>query len=105
LLSPDQSYFVRENIKLHILTARVALLQHDEITYKADLLTTKNWLNSHFDLRDTDAKSAIATIQELSSNAINIQMPDIEESLTLASTYKLSLEHKTEHQKTTTDKK
>lgn len=105
LLSPDQSYFVRENIKLHILTARVALLQHDEITYKADLLTTKNWLNAHFDLRDADAKSAIATIQELSSNAINIQMPDIEESLTLASTYKLSLEHKTEHQKTATDKK
>jgi uroporphyrin-3 C-methyltransferase len=101
LLTPDQSYFVRENIKLRILTARVALLQHDENTYKADLQTTKNWLNSHFDLRDASAKNAIVTIQELSSSAINIQMPDIEESLTLASNYKLSLEH----QKITTGKK
>ena len=101
LLTPDQSYFVRENIKLHILTARVALLQHDETTYKADLVTSKNWLNAYFDLRDADAKSVISTIQELSSNAINIQMPDIEESLTLASTYKLSLEH----QKTVAGKK
>ncbi len=105
LLSPDQSYFVRENIKLHLLTARIALLQHDEITYKADLLATKSWLNTHFDLRDAEVKSAIATLQELSSNAINIQMPDTEESLTLASTYKLSLEHRAEPKRTVTGKK
>jgi uroporphyrin-III C-methyltransferase len=105
LLTPEQAYFLRENIKLRILTARVALLQHDEVTYKTDLLTTKSWLTSHFDLNDADTRTALSIIKELSNSAINIQMPDIEESLNIASTYKLSLEHKSSNQKHTMDKK
>jgi len=37
LLSPTQAYFLRENLRLRLLSARIALLRHDEVTYKADL--------------------------------------------------------------------
>ena len=34
LISPDQTYFIRENLRLRLLDARIALLQHDEVISK-----------------------------------------------------------------------
>ena len=92
LLAPDQTFFLRENIKLHLLTARIALLQHDEATYKADLAAAEKWLKGNFDVREPDTQQALATIRQLSADSIVIQLPDISESLVLASKYKLTLE-------------
>jgi uroporphyrin-3 C-methyltransferase len=92
LLAPDQTFFLRENIKLRLLTARIALLQHDEATYRADLQAAEQWLTGHFDTREAATQSALATIKQLSANNIIIQIPDISESLGLISKYKLSLE-------------
>ncbi|MFA6178327.1 MAG: uroporphyrinogen-III C-methyltransferase [Candidatus Methylopumilus sp.] len=110
LLAPDQTFFLRENIKLHLLTARIALLQHDETTYRADLTAAENWLKGHFDLREPETQNALHIIKELSDSAIVIQMPDISESLGLVSKYKLTLErvHGSEQgsgNSTTSDKK
>jgi len=92
LLAPDQTFFLRENIKLHLLTARIALLQHDEATYKADLAAAESWLKGNFDVREPQTQQALATIRQLSADSIVIQLPDISESLVLASKYKLTLE-------------
>jgi len=92
LLAPDQTFFLRENIKLHLLTARIALLQHDEATYRADLTAAEKWLQGHFDLREEITRNALHVIKELSDSTVVIQMPDISESLGLVSKYKLSLE-------------
>jgi len=37
LLAPSQSYFLRENLKLRLLAARMALVARDEATYREDL--------------------------------------------------------------------
>ena len=37
LLTPAQTYFLRENLKLRLLGARLALLAHDEKSFKSDL--------------------------------------------------------------------
>ena len=92
LLAPDQAFFLRENIKLRLLTARIALLQHDEMTYRSDLQAAEQWLKGHFDLREAATQSALATLKQLSASNIVIQMRDISESLALASKYQLSLE-------------
>jgi uroporphyrin-3 C-methyltransferase len=92
LLAPDQTFFLRENIKLHLLTARIALLQHDEATYRADLEAAEKWLTGNFDMREIATQTALTTIRQLSSSDIVIQVPDISESLGLVSKYKLSLE-------------
>src|SRR5450830_1117494 len=92
LLAPDQNFFLRENIKLRLLTARIALLQHDEVTYRKDLEASENWLRAHFDLRELETKNALATIKELSASNIVLDIPDISPSLALVSKYKLSLE-------------
>lgn len=96
LLDPEQVFFLKENIKLRLLTARIALLQHDEATYRADIKTVRNWLSSHFDTRENGTVQALNRIGILSANSIAIQIPDISESLNLVSKYKLSLETKAE---------
>lgn len=92
LLAPDQNYFLRENIKLRLLSARIALLQHDEITYRADLRAVEKWLLDHFDMRESSSKLMLSTIRQLSADNIVIEVPDINESLTMVNKYKLTLE-------------
>jgi uroporphyrin-3 C-methyltransferase len=92
LLTPEQSFFLRENLRLRLLTARIALLQRDESTYHADLRATEDWLKRHFDSTDINVQNSIASIRQLAGSAINIQLPDISETLNAAGRYKLSLE-------------
>lgn len=92
LLAPEQNYFLRENIKLRLLSARIALLQHDEQTYKADLRAAEKWLLEHFDVRESASKLMLSTIRQLSADNIIIEVPDINQTLALVSQYKLTLE-------------
>jgi len=92
MLAPEQSYFLRENLKLRLLAARIALLQHDEATYRVDLHTAEMWIRRHFDPQEATTKTALATLQQLSSSSITIQLPDISESLNAVAKYKLALE-------------
>lgn len=92
LLTPDQAYFLRENLRLRLLTARIALLQRDEATYHADLRSTEDWLKRHFDTTDAHVQNSVASIRQLAGSAINIQPPDLTETLNAAGRYKLALE-------------
>ena len=92
LLAADQAFYLRENVKLRLLTARIALLQHDETTYKADLNTVRNWLNEYFDTRHPDAIKAFNLLNKLSSNNISIELPQLTESFAAVTRYKLTLE-------------
>lgn len=92
LLTPEQSFFLRENLRLRLLTARIALLQRDESTFHADLRAAEDWLKRHFDTTDPHVQNTIATIRQLAGSSINIQLPDISESMNAASRYKLALE-------------
>lgn len=92
LLAPEQAYFLRENLKLRLLTARIALLQHDESTYRSDLQLTENWLQRYFNTQDAATRSSLNTLQQLSSHAISIEIPDVSGSLNAVAKYKLSLE-------------
>lgn len=94
LLEPEQAYFLRENLKLRLLTARIALLQHDESTYRTDLQLAGNWLKRYFNTQDSTGRNALAALEQLSSSDISIELPDIGESLNAVSKYKLSLDRK-----------
>lgn len=90
LLAPEQAYFVRENLKLRLLSARIALLQRDQATYRADLKTARDWLNRYFDTRSQAVTSVLASLRELSESQVNIELPDISASLEAVRNYKLA---------------
>ena len=92
LLTADHAFYLHENIKLRLLTARIALLQHDEATYRADMKTVIQWLYQYFDMKNPKALKALTIVKNLLENDVGIQLPQLNESMAAVSRYKLSLE-------------
>lgn len=65
LLSPTQAYFLSQNLKLRLLSARIALIQRDEATFRADLKAARDWITSYFNRQDDSSKAFIASVDEL----------------------------------------
>lgn len=81
LLTPSQSYFLRENLRLRLLSARIALQRHDELTYKADLKAAETWVRRYFDVKAKPTQAALGILKQLSSGSLHIEMPNISSSL------------------------
>ena len=81
LLPPTQAYFVRENLRLRLLNARLSLLTRDEAGYREDLRTARAWIRRYFDPRSKATTDALGQLQQLSSTSISFEVPTISESL------------------------
>lgn len=81
LLAPSQSYFLRENLKLRLLAARVALLARDEISFRDDLRAAQIWIQRYFDPKARANVQALATLKGLAESPVAISVPDINPSL------------------------
>lgn len=89
LLTPAQTYFLRENLKLRLLGARLALLAHDEKSFKTDLKAAREWLVRYYDQRDKGVVSALAAVRQLNESQISIELPDLSASLDAVRNYRL----------------
>jgi uroporphyrin-3 C-methyltransferase len=92
LLSPTQAFFLRENLKLRLLSARMALLMRDEVSFRRDLKTSQEWLKRYFDVKSEGASQALRTLQKLTASNIVIDVPDISGSLEAVRNYRVSHE-------------
>ena len=88
LLNPTQAFFVRENLKLKLLNARLALLQRNEALFKSDVDTAIVWLNRYVDVRSRTGAAALTSLRSLSSSAISIELPNLAESINAVRNYK-----------------
>lgn len=90
LLSPGEAFFLRENLRLRLLSARLALLARDKVSFEADLNAARDWLNRYFDTGHKTVNNAIATLGQLLEAEIAIQLPTISDSLDAVRNYKLA---------------
>jgi uroporphyrin-3 C-methyltransferase len=81
LLPPAQAYFVRENLKLRLLNARLAVLTRDEAGYREDLRVSQAWIRRYFDTRSKSAQAVLTQLRQLASAAISLEPPSLAESL------------------------
>jgi uroporphyrin-3 C-methyltransferase/uroporphyrinogen III methyltransferase/synthase len=88
MLSPDQSYFVRENLKLRLLNARLALLSRDETTFAGDLTAAQETLDKYFDTRARTTQQAQSALRQVQANNLAIEMPTLADSLNAVRNYK-----------------
>ncbi|MBS0311340.1 MAG: uroporphyrinogen-III C-methyltransferase [Proteobacteria bacterium] len=88
LLPPDQAYFLRENLRLRLLSARLALLSQDQAAFRADLRAVLLMLERYFNTRDAGVADAIKEVKRLSSLQIAIKLPGIDASLAALDAYK-----------------
>ncbi len=88
MLSPSESYFVRENLKLRLLNARLALLSRNEGTFRDDLTTAQQQLVKYFDTKARSTQAAQALLRQVQANNVTIDVPDLSESLNAVRNYK-----------------
>src|SRR5487761_2698476 len=89
LLSPTQSFFLRQNLQLRLLDARMALLARDPARFRADLETARAWMTRYYDTRATTAAAAMASLKELEATGIDIELPTIADSLAAVRNFKV----------------
>jgi len=92
LLAPTQVFFLRENLKLRLIDARLALLQRDGRTYRDDLRHARDLLERHFDTREKPVGNALATLKSLSAADLSLELPNLNETLGSIRNYKMALD-------------
>jgi uroporphyrin-3 C-methyltransferase len=90
LLAPNQVFFLRENLKLRLINARLALLQRDGKTYREELRQARIWLERYFDIREKPVAIAVATLKGLSSADLSLELPTLGETLGSIRNFKLA---------------
>jgi uroporphyrin-3 C-methyltransferase len=81
LMSPSQAFFLRENLRMRLMSARVALLAHDGDSFKADTREAVDWLQRYFDASDGRIAQALTMLRQLSATEVSVEVPDIPGSL------------------------
>jgi uroporphyrin-3 C-methyltransferase len=92
LLPPRQEFFLRENIKLHLLLARIALLSHDEASFRQELKLVQLWTTRHFDSKSDEGARMLSGLNKLAASNIHLELPDISTSLQAVRNYRLMQE-------------
>ena len=95
LLSPGQIFFLRENLKLRLIDARLALLQHDGRSFRDDLRQARGWLVRYFDTRTQPVKNAVATLDKLAQADLSVELPSLSETLAAFRNFRLAHEGNT----------
>lgn len=81
LLTPSQNYFLRQNLKLRLLTARLALVQRDESSFRADIAAARDWVKRYYSLQDEVSKAFISSLDELLGTPVVLKDAQISASL------------------------
>jgi uroporphyrin-III C-methyltransferase len=81
LLAPEQAFFVRENLKLRLLNARLALLSRQFDTTQTDLQAAQATLNRYFDLNSRRTTVAIDLLKQVAQAGRSVSLPRPDESL------------------------
>lgn len=89
LLTPTQSYFARENLKLRLLNARLALLARNESVFRGDLVSAQDAISKYFDTRAKQTQNAQALLRQVQGSNLSIEMPNLSESLNAVRNYKV----------------
>lgn len=83
MLPPEREYFLRENLRLQLAAARLALLRNDRVQYRSALQTASEWLSEYYDRQAPGVQQLLAGLQESAAVDITPQLPDVSASLHL----------------------
>ncbi|WP_411886286.1 uroporphyrinogen-III C-methyltransferase [Polaromonas sp. YR568] len=86
LLSPEQSFFLRENLKLRLLNARLALLSRQTDSVRADLASAGAWLNKYFDPSSRKTQAAAQLLAQVQGQLKSSELPRLDETMAALAT-------------------
>jgi uroporphyrin-III C-methyltransferase len=86
LLAPDHAFFLRENLKLKLLNARLALLSRQTDAARADVAASQAALRKYFDPASRKTQAATTMLQQVQSQLRSVELPRIDETLAVLAT-------------------
>ena len=86
LLTPDQGFFLRENLKLRLLNARMGLLSRQTDTARADLGMAGAWIGKYFDGSARKTQAAAQLLQQVQGQLKTSELPRLDETMAALAT-------------------
>ncbi len=86
LLAPDQAVFLRENLKLKLLNARLGLLSRQTASARADLVAASATLAKYFDPASRRTQAAAQMLLQLQGQMKSSELPRLDETLAALAT-------------------
>ena len=84
LVAPPQEYYLRENLRLRLLSARLSLIARNEPAFRADVKAADAWLRRYFDVRAKSATTVLAALASMASVTMATEVPELTRSLDAA---------------------
>jgi uroporphyrin-3 C-methyltransferase len=86
LLTPEQSFFARENLKLRLLNARLGLLARQTTASRNDLQWAERDMRRFFDVSGRKGITALSLLNQTQSQMRQFDMPRLDNSLAALAT-------------------
>ncbi len=91
LLTPSQSYFLRENLKLRLLNARLQLITRNESGFQQDIVASQRLLAKYFDPQHKTVQNMSQSLDQLHQAEVTVTLPNLSESLNAVRYFKPDL--------------
>ncbi len=86
LLAPEQTFFLRENLKLKLLNARLGVLARQFESARADLSSATVALNKYFDPASRRTQTAATVLQQAQASMKAAELPRLDDTLSALAT-------------------
>lgn len=90
LLIPEQEYFLRENLRLRLLSARLALQARDGKSFRLDIASAQSWVVRYFDLKSANGVQMLDILKKLAASDVGLELPETGAGLQAVRTLRLS---------------
>jgi uroporphyrin-3 C-methyltransferase len=80
LLAPEQSFFLRENLKLKLLNVRLSLLARQNEAARADVVAASSTLNKYFDPGSRRTQAVATQLQQVQAQVRTAELPRVDET-------------------------
>lgn len=81
LLAPDQAFYLRENLKLRLINARLSILARDGAGFHEDVRQARVWLEKYFDTQSRPVQSALSALKGIQGQDIAEGLPTLDDTL------------------------
>lgn len=80
LLAPSQAAYLRDNVRLRLLSARLAVLQRDGRLFSEDIRQARVWLERYFDTQAKPVAELISELRKIEFAQLSMELPSLEET-------------------------
>lgn len=81
MMPPEEEYYLKQNLRLKIELARIALLRGNQLMYDQSIQESRDWIEQYFDAEHTTTLTSLTHLEELSKVTVAVQGSDVSDSL------------------------